>query len=185
MYWCMHTHWDKQILLQCGHETQQKENGNEEYFFTTFPQAGDIADSEIYFLLVFSGHHSADFCAVLSICISRGLTFCLPEIYRDNASISCRVHVLWGSITFHVYTSILCQDMHCSCSKQPKYVFVNRDLRHYYGNLILSFRSKLFMLFSSRKLKILLLMAVCCAVVCFIMKILRDIHSTGSSQYSM
>jgi len=41
------------------------------------------------------------------------------------------------------------------------------------------------MLFSSRKLKILLLMVVHCGVMCFIMKILQDIHSTGSSQYSM
>lgn len=57
-------------------------------FIVTSPQPGDLADSELYFLLVLAGHHSADFSAGLSICISRGLTFHLPEIYRDNTSFS-------------------------------------------------------------------------------------------------
>lgn len=44
--------------------------------------------------------------------------------------------------------------------KAAKYIFMNRDLRHYYGNLILSVRSKLIMVFSSRKCKIPFLMSV-------------------------
>lgn len=49
--------------------------------------------------------------------------------------------------------------------KAAKYIFMYRDLRHYYGNLILSVRSKLVMVFSSRKCKILFLMAVHCGIM--------------------
>jgi len=58
---------------------------------------------------------------------------------------------------------------------------MNRELRHRYGNLILSVRSNLLMVFSSRKCKILFLMAVHCGVMCFIEKIVQNFCSTGIS----
>lgn len=76
--WTLNPAWN---LFQ---EVQWERKWKQRVFIVTFPQLGDLADSEIYFLLAFTGHHSTDFSAVLSIYISRDV----PEIYTDNPSFS-------------------------------------------------------------------------------------------------
>lgn len=118
---------------------------------------------------------SVQFCQFISA------EMCLKFIQTIHHSVNCRLCVLWDKLSSSVYTPTFCQDMHCSCSKQPKYICMNTDLRHFYGNLIPSVRSKLLMVSSSRKCKILFLMAVHCGVMCFTEKIVQDFHNTGIS----
>lgn len=96
------------------------------------------------------------------------------NLYRQSIIQAVAGCVFCGATSaISVYTSALCEGMRWSCLKQPKHVFMNRELRHYYGNLILSVRSKLLMVFSSRKCKILFQIFVHCGVMCFIKKIVR------------
>lgn len=75
--------WNQTRLFQ---EVQWDRKWKQRVFLVTVSQAEDFADSEIHFLLVSIDHHSTDFSAALSVYVSRGVTFCLPAIYKDNPS---------------------------------------------------------------------------------------------------